>query len=68
MVLITKKGVKRDFAGFNGDCNNRDPSSENDLRVDLAVSGAVERLEVSFTSSQRKKIRIAVDEEFEDSL
>ena len=67
MVLITKKGMKRDFTGFNGDCNNRDPSSEDDVRVDLAVSGGIESLEVSFTSSQRKKIRIAVDE-FEDTL
>jgi hypothetical protein len=66
--LITKKSVKRDSTGFNGDCNNRDPSSEDDVCVDLAVSGGIESLEVSFTSSQRKKIRIAVDEEFEDAL
>ena len=68
MVLIMKKGVKRNFAGFNGNCNNRDPITAADVRVDLAVSGGVERLEVSVASSQRKKIRIAVDAEFEDAL
>jgi len=63
MVLVTKKKVERDFAALNGDCKNGDRGLKDDIRVNLAVSGGGETLEVSVTSSQRKRIRIAVDDE-----
>ena len=68
MVLITKKAAKRDFAVLNGDCAKRDQRSEGNVHVNLAVTGGIERLEVSVTSSQRKRIRIAVDDEFDDAV
>ena len=68
MVLVTKKAVKRDFASLNGDCNTRSLSSQDNVHVDLTMSGGSKRLEESVTSSQGKKIRFALDDGFEYGL